>query len=325
MNKQINIQILRILACFGVFIVHFGQQLEIQGIFRTFTDFGAMGVCLFFLISGYVCFVSFERGGVKLSQYYVRRLARILPTYYAVIIYQFILHVYVLCDVPIDETHIGWFRYIFFINTTIPADNEFWTNLNITWTIPAFMLFYLLAPFLYKYIRDYNAALIGWLLSCFLSFIPNRYVPEIAPIKSMQFFLFGIVIYYIQKEKKKKQLIILLVIYLLYSMLILYTTGNVQTNIWTMIFGLLLIGSRDLVIKQEFLRRLIDIADEYSFSFYLINGAVMGNVSIWKLTHSEHWRIQAVIMILWQTILGIILVHNLIEKPIYKLVKKNTE
>ena len=327
MNRQRNIQILRILACFGVFLVHFGQQLEFHGILRIFTDMGAMGVYLFFLLSGYLSFVSFDRKGEGgLLQYYARRLARILPVYYVVIIYQFILHVYILCDVPVDDTHLGWFRYVFLINTTIPASDVFWTNLNLTWTIPAFMLFYLFAPLLYKYVRNFNTALIVWLLSCFFTYIPNIYAPDYAPIKYMQFFLFGIVIYYIQAEKKEDQLIILLVIYLLYFLFIIYTTGNLQINIWTMIFGLILIGSSNLVIKRDALCHIIDVLDEYSFSVYLIHGIAIGNVGIWrKVTQYEQWRLQAGVLIILQTIMGVILVHNIIEKPVYSFIKKHTE
>lgn len=323
MNKQQGIQILRIAACFAVFMVHVGQRLELHRTVQYFTSFGALGVYLFFVISGYVCFISFDRGRVKLSQYYVRRLARILPVYYAVILYQFVLHTYILGDVPVDEMHLGWLRYIFCTSTVIPAYNNFWYNLNAVWTIPAFLFFYLLAPFLYKYIRSYNAALIGWVLTYFISFILNRYLSSwFGPVKQLHFFLFGIVIYYIIKERVENQLVLFLIINLL--LVVFFKVGG-DVNLWTVIFGLLVIGSKDLVIKQEFLSRLIDIIDEYTFSIYLVHATVMEYIDRWKLTHAENWKIQASIIILVQTTIGIILVHNLIEKPIHKLAVKWTK
>lgn len=322
MNKQQGIQILRIVACCAVFMVHVGQRLELHGGIRYFTDLGAMGVYLFFVISGYLCFASFEKNAVKvkLSQYYSRRLARILPVYYAVILYQFILHTYILGDVPPDEMHLGWLRYIFCTSTVIPAYNNFWHNLNAVWTIPVFLFFYLLAPLLYKYIRSYNAALIGWVITYFISFYLNRYLPGwFDPIKQLHFFLFGIVIYYIIKEKVGNQLVLFLVINLLF---IVFFKGDGDVNVWTVIFGLLVIGSKDLVIKQEFLRRLIDIVDEYTYSIYLVHATVMEYIDRWRLSHTGNWKIQACFIILVQTTIGIILVHNLIEKPIYKLAVK---
>lgn len=63
-KKYQNIQILRIIACMGVFCVHFGQGLELSGVLRKITDFGSWGVILFFIISGFVTFASLEhRGG----------------------------------------------------------------------------------------------------------------------------------------------------------------------------------------------------------------------------------------------------------------------
>jgi len=49
-NKERNIfiQIIRIIACLLVFVVHFGQRMEFNGIVRVFTDFGKYGVQLFF-------------------------------------------------------------------------------------------------------------------------------------------------------------------------------------------------------------------------------------------------------------------------------------
>lgn len=326
MNKQQGIQILRIAACFAVFMVHVGQRLELHRAIQYFTNFGAMGVYLFFVISGYLCFASFEKmgeGKVKLSKYYVRRLARILPVYYAVILYQFILHTYILGDVPVDEMHLGWLRYIFCTGIVIPAYNKFWYNLNSVWTIPVFLFFYLLAPLLYKYIRSYNAALIGWVLTYFISFFFNRYLPSwFGPVKQLYVFLFGIVIYYIIKEKVENQLVLFLVINLLF--IIFFKVGE-DVHIWTVLFGLLVIGSKDLVIKQEFLRHWIDIIDEYSYSIYLVHASVMEYIDRWRLSHAGNWRIQACVIILVQTTIGIILVHNLIEKPIYKLAVKFTK
>lgn len=56
-NKNKGIQVLRVLACVGVFAVHFGQRMQLDGIVRNITDFGSQGVRLFFIISGYLaCF-----------------------------------------------------------------------------------------------------------------------------------------------------------------------------------------------------------------------------------------------------------------------------
>lgn len=322
--KRQNIQILRIAACFGVFVVHLGQRLEPCAAIRFFTDHGAMGVYLFFLISGYVAFLSFEnaKDDIKLLKYYMIRAARILPVYYTVILYQFLLHTYILCDVPFDETQIGWKRYVFCISRVIPADETFWTNLNSTWTISAFLFFYLSAPFLYRHIKNYNTALMGWAISYCLSFFLNYSMPGyFEPVKQMQYFLFGIVIYYIEKEKDVRKCVGFYAIDLCF---ILVLTGEWKNDIWMLFFGLLVIGSRNLHTDNVFLCRCISSLDKCAYSIYLVHVAVMEYVDRWKLSHTSNWRMQAFVMIVFGSIAGTFFVYNLVERPVYYFAKKYT-
>ena len=323
--KQQNIQVLRILACFGVFVVHLGQRLEFCDSIKFFTDYGAMGVYLFFLVSGYVTFLSFEKTGgmVKVLHYYIIRFARILPVYYAVILCQLMYHTYILGDVPVDGTHLGWSRYIFCISRVIPANDVFWTNLNSTWTIGAFLLFYLIAPFLHRWIRNYNTALNGWIVSYLISFVLNRCLPGyFEPVVQMQYFLFGIVVYYIEKEKKISQGVSF---YLISLFMIIFLAFERQNGIWTLFFGLLVMGSRNLSVSNGFLRRCVNTIDEYSYSIYLIHVTVMDYVDRWKLSHTENWRVQAFAIIICGSAVGVFLAHNLIEKPVYSFIKKHAD
>lgn len=320
--KRQNIQILRILACLGVFIVHLGQRLEPRDSIRFFMDYGAMGVYLFFLISGYVAFMSFDKisGKVKVLQYYLIRFARILPVYYVVILCQFIYHTYILCDIPIDETGIGWARYIFCISRWIPSDDSFWSNLNSTWTIGAFLLFYLAAPFLYRYIKNYNIALARWIVGYLIAYAIKCYLPGwLEPVTQMQYFLFGIVIYYIEKERKAGQGIFFYLVNLVFIMILAVER---QCSIWILAFGMLVLASRSLSVSNRFVRRCIDILEEYSYSVYLIHVTVMDYVDRWKLDHTENWRIQAFLIIVFGSTAGVFLVHNLIEKPLNRSVRR---
>lgn len=320
--KRHNIQILRIAACFGVFIVHLGQRLEPCATIRFFTDYGAKGAYLFFLISGYVSFLSFERthGGLGLLKYYVTRLARILPVYYVVILYQFLLHTFILRDVPVDETRLGWKRYIFCISKMVPAQETFWTNLNSTWTIGAFLVFYLSAPLLYRCIRNFNTALLGWVISYLLSFCLNYYLPGyFEPVKQMQYFLFGIVIYYIDRGRKINQG---LVFYMVNIFFVVTLTSDWRNDVWMMVFGLLVMCSRNLHISNGLLYCCISCLDDCSYSVYLIHVTVMEYVDRWKLSHTINWRMQAFMIIILGSITGTFLVHNLVERPVYYLARK---
>lgn len=60
MQRKVGLQILRIIACIGVFICHLGVQMGVEGAIERFMDFGARGVYLFFVLSGYLGFQSRE-------------------------------------------------------------------------------------------------------------------------------------------------------------------------------------------------------------------------------------------------------------------------
>lgn len=145
-----GIQLLRILACLAVFICHFGQRLHFDKWstnLYNFTQLGRYGVELFFVISGYLVCYSLSKNSSVL-QFYKKRAIRILPLYYFCILYYFITETFIFRDVPTDPSGLGWLRYLFCLNGIVPSDGYFWSNIGITWTIPVFVLFYLIAPFL---------------------------------------------------------------------------------------------------------------------------------------------------------------------------------
>lgn len=158
MKRYDNIQILRVLACLGVYFTHIAPKMGITGVWGKIANFGASGVYLFFLVSAFLACDSpaLRSGGagrkgraVRFS-YYIRRAFRILPLYYAVILYHFLLHTFLLRDVPADPAGLGWLRYLFLTGAVLPAPDNFWGNLSGTWTISLFAAFYLCAPFLVR-------------------------------------------------------------------------------------------------------------------------------------------------------------------------------
>ncbi len=88
----------RALACLWVFGHHVALVLELpqQGIARFFAKHGAQGVPVFFVLSGFLLTLPFWKAFVErrelpdLRTYAVRRLARIVPAYYACLLVMFV-------------------------------------------------------------------------------------------------------------------------------------------------------------------------------------------------------------------------------------------
>lgn len=96
-NKIESIQILRGLAALSVVMFHYRFYLVPDGADRTIPDqlfgWGAIGVDLFFVISGFIMvFVTRNSGyGAKTGVVFIiNRLTRILPTYYIILLFAFV-------------------------------------------------------------------------------------------------------------------------------------------------------------------------------------------------------------------------------------------
>ena len=109
-QKYEHIQLLRALACIGVFITHLAPRLGATGKAAWLANQGAAGVYLFFVLSGYLacCDRKLPTAGKKeLLTYYKKRLVRILPLYYGVILYNILLHGLILKDIPADPQSVS--------------------------------------------------------------------------------------------------------------------------------------------------------------------------------------------------------------------------
>lgn len=64
---------------------------------------------------------------------------------------------------------IGWLRYFLFLNGIVPSSQYYyWNDLWGLWTMSCFMLYYILAPIIRKYVKNYRASLFFLLLLCCL-------------------------------------------------------------------------------------------------------------------------------------------------------------
>lgn len=252
-------------------------------------------------------------------KYYKGRMVRILPLYYTIILYQFIVHSFVLKDMPGEgmSSFIKWFRYVFMVNNTLPADNVFWQNLGATWTMSCFALFYLLVPLLKKYIKNFKHSLILWLIL----FVAGKAVIGIwnvydnSSVLCLHYFVFGIAAYFAVREgrKKEREYLLLCVIGLL---LFLMLYGLYDDTFWLMIFGILLVTSLDITVHNGMLQKVIDVLDEYTYDIYLIHPLFMGRNFIPSSLLDNNFG--KVITAIVGTTITALLIHHLIEKPIQK-------
>lgn len=321
-KRDISIQILRVVACLMVFSVHFGQRVNLTGNLRALFDFGAYGVQLFFIISGYLCCSSFFRKtDVNIKEYYIKRAISILPLYFFTIFYYFITenilnHFFDI--IPKDDLGLGWFRYLFLLNGFVNSNTYFWSNLGITWTIPIFAFFYLIAPFIMKRITSISKSVVAWLSVFFITSVIG-YFYSCTIISNLHFLFLGTIIYTCVHEKNFKISSIYFLLLALLSLIL-----EKKTLAYVFIFSVIclnLIGySRKIKLPSKIVN-LINFLDKYSYTLYLVHGIIFCSLLDRLIKLNINRLIIAWIALIATPILTF-LVGRFIEQPFQNYLRK---
>jgi len=145
----ISVQALRALAAWTVVCHHFMQIFfdfqASSALGQLFIDKGAVGVDVFFVISGLVIFLSTENKDLAPGRFLMYRLFRIVPAYW---LYTLLMGLLVVFAPPAfaDQSVDGWHLLLslLFIPTQNPGGYGIYPTLNVGWTLNYEMLFYLL-------------------------------------------------------------------------------------------------------------------------------------------------------------------------------------
>ncbi len=148
-----NINSLRGIAILMVIMVHVSQLFKFSTKFEMlFFDYGKMGVQLFFIASAYTLCLSDDNRKKEekhLLKFYIRRYFRIFPIYYLGIILYFALNYYQ--GSASSYTLKNVMSNVLFTHGLVPSANN--SIVPGGWSIGAEMLFYLIFPFLFKFLK----------------------------------------------------------------------------------------------------------------------------------------------------------------------------
>lgn len=151
------IDALRGIAILMVVAVHVSQSrtLNISDFAHSFLNFGSRGVQLFFIVSGFTLFMSFnnrfEKENRYILNYAIRRFFRIAPMYYlAILFYTNVILIYpphkegIILNVLFLH---GW--SVEWLNNVVPG----------SWSVGVEMMFYIILPFIFLKIKNLDQAL----------------------------------------------------------------------------------------------------------------------------------------------------------------------
>ncbi|WP_427022972.1 acyltransferase family protein [Aureimonas ureilytica] len=140
----IQIQYLRGIAALMVAVFHAFELIERQsGIANPF-KVGALGVDIFFVVSGFIIFVAAEKSEPRPGDFMLRRILRIVPLYWALTLFISALALVrpeLLASTVFDPVHL--LASLFFVPMAHPKLGELFPVLVPGWTLNYEMAFYL--------------------------------------------------------------------------------------------------------------------------------------------------------------------------------------
>lgn len=275
---------LRIIACLLVLRGHYFSIFSMPDIFGKIIITGAGPVTIFFVISGFLAYMSLDNQQVQAKDYYLRRIKKLVPSYYMILIACIIFFV-ITNETMYDSMKIGWLRYFSFLNMIIPSFCfDKWNNLYGFWTMGCFPVFYLLAPYLYRKMQNIKSSIMIFLSAVFGMIIGTKIIGYIlqtmkfdgvngfistSPISTLYLFVLGMMSAFAYKRDHVGKMAVFFGLFLL-GMLASGKSGYVLWGGVTSI--IVLIPSVDLQIeKNKFWNMIVCFLDRNSFNIYLLH------------------------------------------------------
>lgn len=327
-KKRQILDIVRICAALMVFTVHFFMFVDApEGLTKITANFSS-GVALFFVISGYLMMASVERSK-SYAEYLKKRVIRIIPSYYAIVIAAALVWDILLHQMPADELSLGWLRYFLFLNTIVPSQEYyFWNDLWGLWTFSCFMVFYLIAPFLKKWIQNYRQSLVFFAVSIVggyvfgyaaeyvfgrLGYADAYIIAGDSPLFNLNIFVIGICIWYAVKEKKEQNFMGVCAV--LTALLML--AGKANRISYGCLAAVIILAFWNVEFKNAAVAKVIDIMSRYSFPLYLVH---LGVIEILDLLCKQSIGnfVYGVLCIVC-SLAGAAVLYNLVDRPVTRL------
>lgn len=175
------IDALKGIAICGVVLTHTMRE-QLPDNVEKILAFGANGVQLFFVISGFLIFSSYRKKNVSTRKWIVKRLVRLIPLYYLYLILSLIIDGrgsrYWLGTVP-EISIWNIISNFLFINGLNPY---YINSIGITWYIADLAIFIILIPFLSKIMNSIYDSVIVWLGGGIICSLIIRSLNIICPI-----------------------------------------------------------------------------------------------------------------------------------------------
>lgn len=349
-----NFGLIRLLAALQVLFSHSVEHLELrENEFFHFIGekfiYYFPGVPIFFTISGFLIFASFEKNHTAIKGYFFNRIVRLYPALWVCLLITIVLLLAAypgdFMDIILSETFYLWIlEQLTFFQFHTPDVLRFWgvgTPNGSLWTIVVEVQFYLLVPLLYYFLEKKNIRRTVLICSIFvISIFCNYYfgilnhellVHKLAAVSVLPYlycFMFGVVAY-LKWEKVKvyfvDKFIVWLTIYLIYvnfagNFLGIQLVSYFISSPFHIITNILLSGlTLSAVFTYRGLSNSLIKENDLSYGIYIYHMLVI-NVFVQNSLIKNPYFVVLVFLI----VISLAMISwKVVEQPILKLKKKS--
>jgi len=316
-----SVNMLRGIAALMVAIYHFTNYLTPKGmllpegnVVAKIGEFGAQGVFIFFVITGFVIPISLYQNNFRINKifkYLYKRWVRIEIPYILSVV--FVIIVSLIFSIKNDEAfNFDFLKFIYHIFYLVEFVGYDWYNI-IYWTLAIEFQFYIVIAIIFPLLISENNIIkfTSILLFAFSSLIitDNSIVSHYTPIFSQ-----GIVLFLIKTNKIKITWGGLLI--LIFTFLTYYTNGLAIA--FFSLFAFFVIAFFNVNIK------IFNKLGNISYSLYLIHGLVGGNIIYFLYRYIDNYYLKLLLILfaIFVSIISAYIYWKIVENPSKKISKK---
>tara|TARA_R110002110_G_scaffold46388_32_gene140288 strand:- start:1480 stop:2550 length:1071 start_codon:yes stop_codon:yes gene_type:complete len=302
LNRLPNLDPLRFLLATFVLIFHVPQLCKNQGLpyFDGLPLFhrGTEAVYMFFSLSGFLIirliYIAKIKGNFSVRTFYMRRILRIFPLYYLIVIFGFVFYQVLLpfLNIPFENNYVlseGVLLTVFFFPNIFSTLYEPGGILEILWSIGIEEQFYLfIAPLLFVVNKSRVLMVLSVLLIAYFIIYHLEYFWFLKKFRFVYFFIFfGGVVAILEEERKleflKKSVFIPIMICVL-TVLFFMTDILVFETLWrrnlliSMLFGLFIHTLSFNNFGIEVTSKWINHFGKISYGIYMYSAIAMNIV-----------------------------------------------
>lgn len=279
------------LGILGIVAVHTVQRFVVPEQLDRAAWAGMYCVQLFFVVSAYLTFKSLDKETAPWSwssflKYFGHKLVRLIPVLYTAVLWHFLMYAARLGRVPGLEDRI-W-KDVFFGVTFLNGFSYHHINPWVNWYLGDLVIFYALAPLLYKWIDSLKKSvlffvvsmLIGWLSTLVLArfgFNTTWYFYFWFP-RQLPLLAIGIMFYHFQKSpyddaKRNSLLTLAFVVSLCFLLSLFFQLKPMEVHVRYGLF--LFVFSYTLFNHSGRLFNWLKVLGEYSYGIYLYHWCLL--------------------------------------------------